>query len=81
MVQAVQEALNEDFAVLMDDDVVRPLGELSSVAKSYSGPKDKAAWRPSGDPACQMRAHDAQVGDMTFRYTCNGKISSTRVFT
>lgn len=66
--QAVQETLDEDFAVLLDDDVIRPLEELSSVVKSYSGPKDKAAWRPPGDPACQMRAHDAQVGDMTFRF-------------
>ncbi|KAK4328944.1 hypothetical protein Pmani_000690 [Petrolisthes manimaculis] len=61
VVQAIQAALNEDLAVLLDDDVVRPLEELSSVANNYSGPKDKAAWRPPGDPACQMSAHDAQV--------------------
>lgn len=76
--QAVQETLDEDFAVLLDDDVVKPLEELSSVVKSYSGPKDKAAWRPPGDPACQMRAHDALVGDDLYTVVI---ISSTRIFT
>lgn len=61
IVMAVQEALLEDFATIVDEDVTRSLNEFSTILKSSSGSRDTIAWRPPRDPVVNMLAHDAKV--------------------
>ncbi|XP_045584134.1 polyamine-modulated factor 1 [Procambarus clarkii] len=61
VVAAVHTALFEDLIAIIEEDVAKPLEELSLLVKNHSGPKNVKAWRPSGDPLLDMRAHDAKV--------------------
>lgn len=61
MAMAVQKALLEDFAMIVDEDVTKSLNEFNTIIKSCSGPKDSIAWRPPRDPQIHMLAHDAKV--------------------
>lgn len=61
MVMAVQNALHEDFAMILDEDVTKSLNEFNTIIKRSSGSKDSIAWRPPRDPFVNMLAHDAKV--------------------
>lgn len=62
VVEAVRNAVYEDLAGIIEEEgIAGPLEELSTLVKNYSGPKYAKAWRPSGDPAADARAHDAKV--------------------
>ncbi|XP_071524893.1 uncharacterized protein [Panulirus ornatus] len=61
LVDTVSSALYEDISSIIDEDVAGSLERLGNLVKNYSGPKDVQAWRPSGNPSLDIRAHDAKV--------------------
>lgn len=62
VVEAVRRAIYEDLiGIIEEEGVAEPLEELSALVKNYAGPKYAKAWRPSGDPVADTRAHDAKV--------------------
>lgn len=61
VVEAVRRAIYEDLiGIIEEEGVAEPLEELSALVKNYAGPKYAKAWRPSGDPVADSRAHDAK---------------------
>ncbi|XP_068201590.1 polyamine-modulated factor 1-like [Palaemon carinicauda] len=61
LIDKVRDAIYEDLQHLIDTSVAEPLEELRILVKNHTGPKDVQAWRPSGDPLSDIRAHDAKV--------------------
>lgn len=61
LTEIVRNAIYEDLKLLIDDDVTNSLEQLGVLVKNYVGPKDVEAWRPSGNPVADVRAHDAKV--------------------
>ncbi|XP_066954694.1 uncharacterized protein [Macrobrachium rosenbergii] len=61
LVDKIRDAIYEDLQQLIDNSVAEPLEQLRILVKNHSGPKDVQAWRPSGDPVSDIRAHDAKV--------------------
>ena len=88
IVEVVQKALLEDFDAMIDEDVVKSLGEFSTAVKNSSGPKGTVVWRPTGDPTLDILAHDAKVGrhvqdciiDLCIRCSCAGKEQASHTF-
>ncbi|XP_047494336.1 uncharacterized protein LOC125042621 [Penaeus chinensis] len=61
VVEAVRRAIYEDIGGIIEEEgVAGPLEELSALVKNYAGPKYAKAWRPSGEPVADARAHDAK---------------------